>query len=290
MRCSSSSGESSHLEACRDRERDTVVGRRAASRATACRGDTAEPTARARKSKARPLVFALFGETIDRHTPFAPSLQSCAIHASTPAPGLVSRIADCCTLHDYVSCRAGCSAWRAAIQPLTSRPLVPVQSARMWAGSPCQRLLQRRAASAGPGFPVSPNHRGFAAPPTAAVSSARATGGSPSSPPPQPTAAGRAGLRRVVSLLNALTGTEIPLHATLYDRKCEQQAKNVVFSPDLTPRDFAAVSMCRPNRLAIHRSIDGHSSHLTSPWTPTRSWMAPILSTSPTAKMTRCTV
>ncbi|KAL5216664.1 hypothetical protein ABZP36_008065 [Zizania latifolia] len=173
--------------------------------------------------------------------------------------GLVSRVADCCTLHDYVSCRAVCRAWRAAILPLTSRPLAPVCGDGTEAGGQplslgvCSDHAQRWTQLLG--VPQPSRFR--------SVASCRCVGARDGWVAlAAATANGRRAGRSIVSLFNPLTGTEIPLHASLYDPKCERAAK-VVFSPDPTPRDFAAVSMCRPNRLAVHRSTDGHSSRLT---------------------------
>ncbi|KAG8046644.1 hypothetical protein GUJ93_ZPchr0008g12447 [Zizania palustris] len=176
--------------------------------------------------------------------------------------GLISRIADCCMLPDYVSCRAVCSAWRAAILPLPSRPLTSVcgDGVEAAGGQPeplslgvCSNHAQRWTRLLGvpqpPRFRNATRYRCVGAR-DGWVALAAAT------------ANGRRAGRTIVSLFNPLTGTEIPLHASLFDPKCESAAK-IVFSPDPTPRNFAAVSMCRPNRLVVHRSTGGRSSRLT---------------------------
>lgn len=169
-------------------------------------------------------------------------------------PDLVSRVADCCPVKDYASCRAVCRAWRSALPSLASRPLAPVaaaaaadvavslgvcsQNARRW--SRLVGLHQPSGLDAETCRCVGGTRDGWLA--LVGTAAGKPTSGA-------------------VLLFNPLTGAEIPLHASLYDPECERAPK-VVFSPSPTARDFAAVSMCRPNRLAVQRATEGYSSSL----------------------------
>ena len=59
-------------------------------------------------------------------------------------------------------------------------------------------------------------------------------------------------------LFNPFTGEEIPLDPELYE-PAHERAPKIVFSPNPTPLDFTAVSLCRPNRVAVQRTSDGWS-------------------------------
>ena len=59
-------------------------------------------------------------------------------------------------------------------------------------------------------------------------------------------------------LFNPFTGQEIPLDPELYE-PTHEPAPKIVFSPNPTPLDFTAVSLCRPNRVAVQRASDGWS-------------------------------
>uniref|UniRef100_A0A0D3GQ68 Uncharacterized protein n=1 Tax=Oryza barthii TaxID=65489 RepID=A0A0D3GQ68_9ORYZ len=168
-------------------------------------------------------------------------------------PDLVSRVADCCPVKDYASCRAVCRAWRSALPSLASRPLAPVAAADAGVAvslGVCSQNARRWSRLVGLHQPS-----GLDAETCCCVGGTRdgwlalvgAAAGKPAS--------------GAVLLFNPLTGAEIPLHASLYDPECERAPK-VVFSPSPTARDFAAVSMCRPNRLAVQRATEGYSSSL----------------------------
>ncbi|CAL4922442.1 unnamed protein product [Urochloa decumbens] len=166
---------------------------------------------------------------------------------------LISCIGDCCVLTDYASCLAVCAAWRSALPPPLSLPLA-VLPADAAAGHPAVSVaacfLRARRWSRLPGLRC----------PTAliggAAASCRCVGARDGWIALVATAAADGG----ALLFNPFTGTEIPLHASLYDPARDAvAAPKIVFSPDPTPRDFAAVSVTRPNRIAVQRAADGYS-------------------------------
>lgn len=180
--------------------------------------------------------------------------------------GLVSRVADLCALRGYASCRAVCASWRAALPPPTSRPLAPVADTASRHGplslAVCSVHAQRWSRLLGLRQPSGLANATGASRCVGArdgwvvLAAANAKGAA-------------AAAASVVLLFNPVTGVEIPLHASLYDPNCERApaastspAPKVVFSPCPTARDLAAVSICRPNRLAVQRTTDGHSSAL----------------------------
>uniref|UniRef100_A0A0E0KRV4 KIB1-4 beta-propeller domain-containing protein n=1 Tax=Oryza punctata TaxID=4537 RepID=A0A0E0KRV4_ORYPU len=176
--------------------------------------------------------------------------------------GLVSRVADLCALQGYASCRAVCASWRAALPPPTSRPLAPVvvpaddgcgdtASHEPLSLAVCSVHAQRWSRLLGLRQPSG----------LANATGASRCVGARDGWVVLAAANAKAGAASVVLLFNPLTGVEIPLHASLYDPKCESPPK-VVFSPCPTVRDFAAVSICRRNRLAVQRTTDGYSSSL----------------------------
>jgi hypothetical protein len=64
---------------------------------------------------------------------------------------------------------------------------------------------------------------------------------------------------KCVVLFNPFTGDEIPLDATLYEPELDL-APMIFFSPNPTRYVFAAVSLCRPNRLVVQKAYSGGSS------------------------------
>ncbi|KAF0913073.1 hypothetical protein E2562_020226 [Oryza meyeriana var. granulata] len=157
--------------------------------------------------------------------------------------GLVSHIAGRCTLQDYASCCAVCGAWRAALPPLTSWPLAPVlvpadgtASHEPLSLGVCSLHAQRWSPLLGLRQPS-----GLANPTDCRCVGARdgwvvlAAAGD---------ASAKAGAS--ILLFNPLTGPA--------------KSSKVVFSPYPTARDFAAVSICPPNSLAVQRTTDGCSS------------------------------
>jgi len=59
-------------------------------------------------------------------------------------------------------------------------------------------------------------------------------------------------------LLNPFTGEEIPLDESLY-QPAHELAPKIVFSPNPTRGDFTAVSLVRPDMVAVQRASDGVS-------------------------------
>ncbi|XP_062185994.1 uncharacterized protein LOC133889514 [Phragmites australis] len=164
--------------------------------------------------------------------------------------GIISRIADSCALKDYASCRSVCGPWRSALPPPLSRPLA-VLSADDAAGHPVSIAACSLHA-----------HRwsrllGLQQPTRLSASGCRCVGARDGW---VALVAGDAetGVGAGPLLFNPFTGEEIPLDSSLYEPKHELAPK-IVFSPNPTPRDFAAVSVCRPNRVAVQRACGGCS-------------------------------
>lgn len=169
--------------------------------------------------------------------------------------GLVSSIAACCALRGYASCRAVCVAWRSALPPPLSRPLavLPADDA---AGHPVSLAACSHHARRWARLPHGDQlHR-----PTGRIGSAAARC--------RCVGASRDGWLALVAgdaeapagplLFNPFTGEEIPLDPELYE-PAHEVAPKIVFSPNPTPLDFTAVSLCRHNRVAVQRASDGWS-------------------------------
>jgi len=170
--------------------------------------------------------------------------------------GLVSSIAACCALREYASCRAVCGAWRSALPPPLSRPLAVLPAddaaghpvslaacshhARRWA-----RLLHGDLHRPSPTGPIG-----------AAAAGCRCVGASRDGW--LALVAGDAEAPAGPLLFNPFTGEEIPLDPELYE-PAHERAPKIIFSPNPTPFDFTAVSLCRPNRVAVQRASDGWS-------------------------------
>ncbi|CAD6259547.1 unnamed protein product [Miscanthus lutarioriparius] len=170
--------------------------------------------------------------------------------------GIVSSITACCALREYASCRIVCGAWRSALPPLLSR-LLAVLPADDTAGQPvslvaCSHLARRRARL----LHGDQLHRSSPTGTTGAAAGCRCVGAS------------RDGWLALVSgdaeapagplLFNPFTGEEIPLDPELYE-PAHEPAPKIVFSPNPTPLDFTAVSLCRLNRVVVQRASDGWS-------------------------------
>ncbi|CAL4930780.1 unnamed protein product [Urochloa decumbens] len=164
---------------------------------------------------------------------------------------LVSCIGDCCAPRDYASCRAVCVAWRSALPPLLSLPLA-VLPADAAAGHPAVSVaacfLRARRWSRLPGLRC----------PTALVGDAAASCRCVGARDGWIALVAAAAADGGALLFNPFTGAQIKLQASLYD-PTREEAPKVVFSPDPTPHDFAAVSVTRPNRIAVQRAADGYS-------------------------------
>ena len=170
--------------------------------------------------------------------------------------GLVSSIAACCALREYASCRAVCCAWRSALPSPLSWPLA-VLPADDTAGQPvslvaCSHLARRRARLLH-GDLHRPSPTG---PIGAAAAGCRCVGASRDGW--LALVAGDAEAPAGPLLFNPFTGEEIPLDPELYE-PAHERAPKIVFSPNPTPLDFTAVSLCRPNRVAVQRASDGWS-------------------------------
>ncbi|PUZ47618.1 hypothetical protein GQ55_7G180800 [Panicum hallii var. hallii] len=136
--------------------------------------------------------------------------------------GLVSSIAACCALGDYASCRAVCPAWRSALPPPLSRPLA----------APARRRPARIGAAA---RCVGASRDGWLA-----------------------LVAGEAAAPAGPLLFNPFTGEEIPLDESLY-QPAHEPAPKIVFSPNPTRGEYTAVSLVRPDMVAVQRASDGCS-------------------------------
>ncbi|KAL6650897.1 hypothetical protein ACP70R_009822 [Stipagrostis hirtigluma subsp. patula] len=167
---------------------------------------------------------------------------------------LVSIIADCCAINDYASCRAVCVPWRAALPPPLSRPFAFLPASDAATGSPDPVSLGACSLHAGCWYRL----HGLRQPTRLSAASCRCVGARDGW---VALVAGGAGATAGFAgplLFNPVTGEEIPLDASLYEPGHEPAPK-IVFSPNPTPRDFAAASLCRPYRVAVQRVFDGHS-------------------------------
>ncbi|CAD6251455.1 unnamed protein product [Miscanthus lutarioriparius] len=142
--------------------------------------------------------------------------------------GLVSMIAARCALREHASCRAVCCAWRSALPSPLSWPLA--------APTRLHGDLHRPTGIGAAGCRcVGASRDGWLA-----------------------LVAGDAEAPAGLLLFNPFTGQEIPLDPELYE-PTHEPAPKIVFSPSPTPLDFTAVSLCRPNRVAVQRASDGRS-------------------------------
>ena len=167
-------------------------------------------------------------------------------------PGLISGVADCCALGDYASCRAVCAAWSSALPPPLSRPLavLPTDDA---AGHPVSLAAcalhagrwARLAHAGGPGRRI-----------LGAAARCRCVGASRDGW--LALVAGDAAAPAGPLLLNPFTGEEIRLDESLY-QPAHELAPKIVFSPNTTRGDFTAVSLVRPDMVAVQRASDGVS-------------------------------
>ncbi|OEL30852.1 Telomere-binding protein 1 [Dichanthelium oligosanthes] len=167
-------------------------------------------------------------------------------------PGIVSTIATFCALGDYASCRAVCGAWRSALPPPLSRPLavLPADDA---AGHPvslvaCSLHARRWARLLLHGGGLHQPTRIRADSPDCRCVGASRDGW-------VALVAGDAAAPKGPLLFNPFTGEEIPLDGSLY-QPTHEPAPKIVFSPGPTPRDFTAVSLCRPGVVAVQRASE----------------------------------
>ncbi|KAF8715072.1 hypothetical protein HU200_027620 [Digitaria exilis] len=173
-------------------------------------------------------------------------------------PGIISSIAVCCSLADYASCRGVCPSWRSALPPPLSRPLAVLPAddpsghpvslaacslhARRWARLLLDHgdlLLHRPASIIGD----APGCRCVGASRDGWVALVAGDAAAPVGP----------------VLFNPFTGKEIPLDPSLY-QPAHHPAPKIVFSRNPTGHGFTAVSLVRPDMVAVQRAAaDGCS-------------------------------
>ncbi|KAL6882707.1 hypothetical protein ACP4OV_011397 [Aristida adscensionis] len=170
--------------------------------------------------------------------------------------GLVSTVANCCALRDYASCRAVCRPWRAALPPPLSLPFA-FHAGSDAAGQPVSLAAPFSLHSERWSWLL-----GLRQPATLSATACRCVGARDGWVALVGAGAGAGAGGDAMAgfagplLFNPVTGQEIPLDASLYEPEHEPAPK-IALSPNPTPRDFTAVSLCRPQRLAVQRASGG---------------------------------
>ncbi|KAK3162217.1 hypothetical protein QOZ80_1BG0086930 [Eleusine coracana subsp. coracana] len=177
---------------------------------------------------------------------------------------LLSRIAGLCALKDYNASRIVCHSWHAALPPPLSNPLavLPAADGTSTSHHPVSLAVCFLHARRWCRLPGLGPHQPSTSITTSAAGDCRCVGARDDDGWVALVSAGTAetgvGADGRAALFNPFTGEEIALDAALLD-PAHNPAPKIVFSPHPTRNSFAAVSLCRPTRLAVQRSCGAAS-------------------------------